>query len=225
MKNQKGFTLAEGLLFVLVLSVIGFAGYTVWDNNQEDEAEVVKVTQDQDASTISEDRDSVNEGVTADPYKGWQEGSFTLSDLTYKLPPNWEDVSDNTQFQDTEFKYEEVKIKAADGFVLTMSVNDLPRGYGYEPGNVVLEFMEIDSENQWIIADNKNEKVNRIYVGSGITSVGEKIATVPNVGKDGLNIELIGAYFPSELELVLSEFNDKKSVQEAKKVFESLVFN
>lgn len=37
MKNQNGFTLVEGLLIVLVVSVIGFAGYSVWNNSQDNE--------------------------------------------------------------------------------------------------------------------------------------------------------------------------------------------
>jgi Tfp pilus assembly protein PilV len=36
MKSQKGFTLVEGLLIVLILSVVGFAGYYVWNQNQDD---------------------------------------------------------------------------------------------------------------------------------------------------------------------------------------------
>jgi type II secretory pathway pseudopilin PulG len=36
MNKQKGFTLLEGLLIVLILCVVGFAGYTVWNNNQDE---------------------------------------------------------------------------------------------------------------------------------------------------------------------------------------------
>jgi type II secretory pathway pseudopilin PulG len=36
MSKQKGFTLVEGLLIVLIISVVGFAGYTVWNNQQDD---------------------------------------------------------------------------------------------------------------------------------------------------------------------------------------------
>ncbi|MFT4532121.1 MAG: Tfp pilus assembly protein PilV [Candidatus Saccharimonadales bacterium] len=55
MKNQRGFTLVEGLLIVLILSVIGFAGYTVWNNNQDDEAEVVETTQQDSTNQSSDD--------------------------------------------------------------------------------------------------------------------------------------------------------------------------
>jgi Tfp pilus assembly protein PilE len=34
MSRQKGFTLVEGLLIVLIFSVVGFAGYTIWSNQR-----------------------------------------------------------------------------------------------------------------------------------------------------------------------------------------------
>jgi type II secretory pathway pseudopilin PulG len=37
MYKQKGFTLVEGLLIVLIVSVVGFAGYTVWNNQQNND--------------------------------------------------------------------------------------------------------------------------------------------------------------------------------------------
>ncbi|PJE65465.1 hypothetical protein COU91_01495, partial [Candidatus Saccharibacteria bacterium CG10_big_fil_rev_8_21_14_0_10_47_8] len=35
LKNQKGFTLIESLLVVLILAVVGFAGYYVWHTRHE----------------------------------------------------------------------------------------------------------------------------------------------------------------------------------------------
>jgi len=46
MKNQKGFTLVEVLLVVLIVAVIGFGGYTIW-NNQGDNTKSNEVTQSQ----------------------------------------------------------------------------------------------------------------------------------------------------------------------------------
>lgn len=45
MKKQKGFTLVEGLLIVLIVSVVGFAGYTVRRNQESDDNEVVETSQ------------------------------------------------------------------------------------------------------------------------------------------------------------------------------------
>jgi uncharacterized protein HemX len=35
-KGQKGFSAVEGLLIVLVLAVIGFGGYYIWDQQKRD---------------------------------------------------------------------------------------------------------------------------------------------------------------------------------------------
>lgn len=198
------------IIVALVLALVGTLGFVFWQNfaYKEPVAKEVEVIKTQDQPK--------------DEYAGWKTGLFKYTKLSYKLPPNWQDVSDNKQFQDG-YRYEEVKIRASDGFVLTMNVNDLPRGYENQPNNVVLEFKNIDSSRQWIIADNANGKVNRIYVGTGVTEVGEKILPVANVSRDGLNIELYGQY-ENELDS-LATFNQKQSVKEAKLVFESLKFN
>jgi len=47
MNKQNGFTLVEGLLIVLILSVIGFAGYYVWSQNQDDETEQTETVQEE----------------------------------------------------------------------------------------------------------------------------------------------------------------------------------
>ncbi len=219
--NQKGFSVIEILLVIVVVGLIGTVGWLVYDRQNNNSDTTTEDTNTQ-VSQQEEVREAPEETESADPYEGWKSGSFKYTDLSYKLPPNWEDISDNTKFQDGDFKYEEIKLKAADGFVLTMSVNNLPRGYESEPDNVVLEFKNIDESHQWIIADNTNGKVSRIYVGSGIEKVGEKILPVANVGRDGLNIELIGLY-DNELDS-LSAFNQKQSVKDAKLVFESLKF-
>ena len=219
-KNQKGFSVVEVLVVVIIVGLIGAVGWLVYDRQSTSKKMVSPTTIN---SAADQKEASKAETPVVDPYKDWKAGSFKYTKLTYKIPSNWQDISDNTKFQDGEYKYEEVKIKNADGFVLSMSVNNLPRGYEAEPNNVVLEFKPIDSTHQWIITDNANSKVSRIYVGSGVKNVGQKILQAANVSRDGLNIELIGEY-STELGS-LAEFSQKQSVKEAKLVFESLKFN
>lgn len=45
MKNQNGFSLVEGLLIVLIISVLGFAGFYVWNQQKEDEIEQTETRQ------------------------------------------------------------------------------------------------------------------------------------------------------------------------------------
>lgn len=57
MKNQKGFTLVEGLLIVLISSVVGFAGYMVWDNNKSEDGST-EVTTETANETLAQPNES-----------------------------------------------------------------------------------------------------------------------------------------------------------------------
>jgi hypothetical protein len=220
-KYNEGFSVVEVLILITVIGLLGFAGWSVYKNQNNTDSVTEETNSQANQQEIAQEKPD-DKIESSDPYEGWKSGSFKYTDLTYKVPPDWEDISDNSKFQDVGSTYEEVKLRASDGFVLTMSVNDLPRGYESEPDNTVLEFKDIDDTHQWVIADNTNGKVSMIYVGSGIKNIGEKILPVANVGRDGLNIEL-SAQYDSEFDS-LSAFNEKQSVIEAKLVFESLVF-
>ena len=74
MKNQKGFTLVEGLLIALVLSVIGFAGYTVWNNNQVNGVATTsnfesteQATEQKEEATQGKEESDIPEGMTVYP--------------------------------------------------------------------------------------------------------------------------------------------------------------
>lgn len=54
MNKQSGFTLVEGLLIVLILSVVGFAGYTVWNQNQG------KDSNSENSSSLSDSQTTAN---------------------------------------------------------------------------------------------------------------------------------------------------------------------
>ena len=207
------------IIVALVLALVGTLGFVFWQNFIHKEP-VVK-----EAEVVKSDNQPRTNDSQKDNYTGWKAGSFKYTKLSYKLPPNWEDISDNTQFQD-KYKYEEVKLKAADGFTLTMSVNNLPRGGEYQPTMpIVLEFKNIDDSYQWIIADDAAGKVNRIYVGSGIKNAGEETPGYAIMQRDSMNVELSGSYDNTTKFDSLSAFNEKQSVKEAKLVFESLNFN
>lgn len=40
MNTQKGFSLVEGLLIILILAVVGFGGWYVWDSNNDEQTAV-----------------------------------------------------------------------------------------------------------------------------------------------------------------------------------------
>lgn len=206
------------IIVILVITLVGALGFVFWQNftNKESSENKVEVTKNDQTKVVEE---------PIDKYAGWKTGTFKNANISYKLPQNWQDISDNTQFQDN-YIYEEVKIRALDGFTLSMSINNLPRGGEYMPTMPkVLEFKNIDDTYQWIIADDAAGKVNRIYVGNGITSVGEETPGYALIQRNGMNIEFAASYDYTMKFDSLSAFNEKETVKEAKLVFESLKFN
>jgi len=62
MNQENGFTLVEGLLIVLIVLFVGFAGYTVLSNNRDDSAESeTKLTQSDSAQTSDTPEENANE--------------------------------------------------------------------------------------------------------------------------------------------------------------------
>lgn len=79
--NTKGFTLVEVLLIVLIISVLGFAGYYAYTQNNVD--------QDSSTTTSQETNDSEEE---EDSDQSTYESSAT--GLTFNYPDEWGDVTE-----------------------------------------------------------------------------------------------------------------------------------
>jgi type II secretory pathway pseudopilin PulG len=90
MNKQKGFTLVEGLLIVLILSVVGFAGFTVWNNQQSDEAELIETSQ-------IEQKNNEQAQETVDEISSIPDGWVLYEDETYGFsfihPETWGELS------------------------------------------------------------------------------------------------------------------------------------
>jgi type II secretory pathway pseudopilin PulG len=82
MYKQKGFTLVEGLLIVLILSVVGFAGYTVWNNQQNK-----NISSDEPTKTENRDEDSLNEEQVETDIAG---NLFCGATYSADYPDNWQ---------------------------------------------------------------------------------------------------------------------------------------
>jgi len=83
-KSQQGFTVVEGLLIVLILSVLGFAGYYVMTQNKKDK------TADA-TSTIEKSKDSSTPASSVkDETEDWYEYQPANKEYTIKLPDGWE---------------------------------------------------------------------------------------------------------------------------------------
>ncbi len=81
-ESEKGFTLMEALIIVLVLAVIGFAGWWVWQNNQDKSKKAAATTQTDTSKTGDEQEDEepsmislLNGKVTLTIPAGWKESA------------------------------------------------------------------------------------------------------------------------------------------------------
>jgi len=92
MTEQKGFTLVEGLLIVLIMSVIGFAGYIVWNNQRDDEPVETTQQQTQNNKTLDTQTDNeIQDNGTAISNIDFSKVSYALT-----LPVGWSE----TDFQE-----------------------------------------------------------------------------------------------------------------------------
>jgi type II secretory pathway pseudopilin PulG len=89
MNKQKGFTLVEGLLIVLIVSVVGFAGYTVWNNQQDDESENTDtVQQETEVQENNEQSEEISETASTVP-EGWTSYKNNQYNFSFAYPDNW----------------------------------------------------------------------------------------------------------------------------------------
>lgn len=85
--NQKGFSHFEIALLILVVALIGFAGYTVWQKNKpESAATTTVVTEKKDTKTESTNSQS-------DPTSDWKTYTSTTGKFTLKHPKTWATAS------------------------------------------------------------------------------------------------------------------------------------
>ncbi len=216
--DTRAFTIVEGLLIVLVVSVIGFGSYYVYNSAKSKDKQTAQVSPTETPTSTSTPTSQPTPTPVPDETSTWE--SDTLSpdkfDITFKYPPSWtkEKIGDST--------YGAVTLKAPDDFTILMSVNTAPRGYESPPDYVVLKVEKIDETHALIITDDAAGMVRRMYIGTSDIALGTKILPIANVGKDGANIEIVGYYTDAQS---FSDFESKPSVQQAEKILKSLVFN
>jgi hypothetical protein len=79
MANQKGFTLVEGLLVVIAVSLLGFTGYYVYNANQKKD----------DTKQVAAPTSSQNTTETKDPTEGWKSFESMEGKYSLKYPASW----------------------------------------------------------------------------------------------------------------------------------------
>jgi Tfp pilus assembly protein PilV len=87
-ENENGFTLIEPLLILLILGILGFAGWYVYSHHH--------------AAKTSSTPTATSTTLAVNPYTGWKTYRSTYENVSFKYPSNWivsvtpEPVSDGT---------------------------------------------------------------------------------------------------------------------------------
>jgi hypothetical protein len=76
--NQKGFSAIEGLLILIIICLIGFSGWYVWNSKQTSDVPNNNVTK-----TVSAKQS------TPDPYRGWSTCSAAQLGVSVRYPQGW----------------------------------------------------------------------------------------------------------------------------------------
>lgn len=81
-KNEKGFSVAEGILIMLLAAVVGLAGWYVYQNQNKDESTDSSASQ----TTKTEKEETKEDDETA----GWKQVESIGGAFTVKIPDGWE---------------------------------------------------------------------------------------------------------------------------------------
>ena len=117
-KNKQGFALFELLLIVLILSVISFGGYYVYNTNHKNGAVTTSVTAVKTSTASS--------NLANDPYSGWSTYESKLGGFTFKYPAGWfiTGFHGETSFSQNQFNGNETELFVAE-YDETTRVNNL----------------------------------------------------------------------------------------------------
>ena len=93
-KNNKGFTLVEVLLLIVVLILVGGLGYLGYK----------QVNKKSTASTSSTNAKTAKTAAV-DPYAGWKTSSLKYEKLSFKYPSNWTLADDSKPYSSSPEDY------------------------------------------------------------------------------------------------------------------------
>jgi len=98
--NQKGFSVVEVLVVIIIVGLLGTVGWLVYDRqkNKTDDTNTASQTTQQKTTTTQTT-------ATVDPYAGWKTTTLQYEKITYQYPSSWV-VEDQTSqsFDDITLK-------------------------------------------------------------------------------------------------------------------------
>ncbi len=213
------------VIIILVVAVLGLLGFVFWQN-------FIKKTDDsatkQSTTTKVTNKESSANGVAL------VAKNLSTSDnlgITYKVPSTWSGGTYGGG--DTLSDSESTTLTAPDGFVVTMTISRLIRGWTQDSAAAtVLDAQKTSGTNlTWLVVDHNdgtNGPIN-LQVANNLPApmVGEKKVAGSSISKLGtaegsdVYLEIYGGY---KTDMTLTDFNAKEAVKQAKAIFESVHF-
>lgn len=90
-KNQKGFSVIEGLLILVIVGLLGFVGWYVYNtkNNTDNTLNNAASTKVATSTSTKKTNTTSKTSQTADPYAGWKSYTLHNEKLSFKYPSSW----------------------------------------------------------------------------------------------------------------------------------------
>jgi hypothetical protein len=130
--NEDGFSAVEAILILIVVAIIGFAGWFVWHSQQATSKTLDAANNSSAASSSKQSTTSKPSNQTqSDPYAGWKSYTLANSKISFKYPSAWQ-LSDSSG--DGEHASDMVSLKGNNDFSLNITVSDTGHpGADYTP--------------------------------------------------------------------------------------------
>ena len=225
-KNSHKQTGSAQLIIVIILAVllVGALGYIFWQNFIDKGTQDPGSTKDEPSSTtVRESQDAL---VSKDLMTSDNLG------ITYKVPSTW--TGGEYGGGDTLSDRETVTLTSEDGFVITMTISRLIRGWTEDsPSSTILDVQQTKGTDiSWLVVESLNGASGpiglQINSAQDIPDVGsQKVAgsSIYKLGEvDGSGVYL-EAYGSFDSVMTLDDFTAKESVKQAKALFESIKVN
>ena len=226
-QKQSGNALVVAVI-VLVLALLGALGFIFWNNilNKDSDSVVNTDTSSNDSQGVSKSK-----GISTEVSDLVSKSLMTSDNIgiNYKAPSTWSGGSFGGG--DNLGDSESTTLTSSDGFVITMTISRLIRGWEYD--SLTATILDVQKSTgtdlKWVIVDHSGGTTGPINLqivnNQVLPSVGDKKLAGSSIYKLGkaegssVYLEMYGGY---QKDMSLADFNAKQSVVEAKSIFESV---
>lgn len=96
--NQKGLTVIEGLIATVVVIIVGFGGYYVWNQNQDDSSTKNEEVSNADSATNDDTADDKTKDRASSTPEGWVEYESKELGFSFAYPEEYGGVNEDSSY-------------------------------------------------------------------------------------------------------------------------------